>query len=140
MFSPVLVPCVQATRAGQSASIQFTLQPCQQTGLGLLRMAQLRIRPLSIFQAEGVLSMGDLSIQETLGALAVGPQVHTDLPAALLVERSLRLGESCLAANGALVAYTGSRTGRSPKDKFTVEDNLTHALVCLLYTSPSPRD
>jgi len=73
--------------------------------------------------------MGDLSIQETLGALAVGPQVHTDLPAALLVERSLRLGESCLAANGALVAYTGSRTGRSPKDKFTVEDNLTHALV-----------
>jgi phosphoenolpyruvate carboxykinase (ATP) len=34
-----------------------------------------------------------------------------------------------LAANGALVAVTGARTGRSPKDKFTVDDAVTHELV-----------
>ena len=34
-----------------------------------------------------------------------------------------------MAANGALVAVTGARTGRSPKDKFTVDDAVTHELV-----------
>jgi len=34
-----------------------------------------------------------------------------------------------LAANGALVAVTGARTGRSPKDKFIVDDAATHELV-----------
>ena len=38
-------------------------------------------------------------------------------------------GEGRLAANGALVANTVPRTGRSPKDKFIVDDEITHALV-----------
>jgi phosphoenolpyruvate carboxykinase (ATP) len=38
-------------------------------------------------------------------------------------------GEGRLAANGALVANTAPRTGRSPKDKFTVDDEVTHALI-----------
>ena len=46
-----------------------------------------------------------------------------------LLESALLRGEARLAANGALVAYTGTRTGRSPKDKFTVDDQVTHALV-----------
>ena len=35
-------------------------------------------------------------------------------------------GEARLASNGALVATTGARTGRSPRDKFTVDDAVTH--------------
>ena len=42
-----------------------------------------------------------------------------------LVEAALRRGESELAARGSLVAATGKRTGRSPKDKFTVKDAIT---------------
>jgi phosphoenolpyruvate carboxykinase (ATP) len=81
------------------------------------------------FRAEGILSMGSLSIAESLQALSSGPQVHANLPVAQLIETALALGEARLAANGALVAYTGSRTGRSPKDKFIVDDPLTHNQV-----------
>jgi phosphoenolpyruvate carboxykinase (ATP) len=73
--------------------------------------------------------MASLSGAETLKALASGPQVHSNLQVAQLVEIALMRGEARLAANGALVAVTGSRTGRSPKDKFTVDDAITHAQV-----------
>jgi phosphoenolpyruvate carboxykinase (ATP) len=73
--------------------------------------------------------MAIFSQAEALRELAVGPQVHTNLPVAQLVESALVRGESHLAANGALVAYTGSRTGRSPKDKFIVDDEVTHTQV-----------
>ena len=73
--------------------------------------------------------MGTVLTLEELHSLASGPQVHGNLPVAQLVECALRRGEARLAANGALVAYTGDRTGRSPKDKFTVDDPLTHELV-----------
>jgi phosphoenolpyruvate carboxykinase (ATP) len=45
------------------------------------------------------------------------------------IETALLLGEAHLAANGALMAVTGARTGRSPKDKFIVDDAGTHKLV-----------
>jgi phosphoenolpyruvate carboxykinase (ATP) len=73
--------------------------------------------------------MAYLSAEETLQELAVGPQVHSNTPVVQLIESAIRRGEGRLAANGALVAYTGSRTGRSPKDKFTVDDATTHSLV-----------
>jgi phosphoenolpyruvate carboxykinase (ATP) len=73
--------------------------------------------------------MGGLLTVEELHSLASGPQVHGNLPVAQLVECALKRGEGRLAANGALVAATGARTGRSPKDKFTVDDALTHELV-----------
>jgi phosphoenolpyruvate carboxykinase (ATP) len=73
--------------------------------------------------------MGSLLTVKELHSLASGPQVHSNLPAAQLVECALQRGEARLAANGALVAYTGARSGRSPKDKFTVDDPLTHELV-----------
>jgi phosphoenolpyruvate carboxykinase (ATP) len=49
-------------------------------------------------------------------------RVHANLTAAALVEAAVRRGEGVLAASGALATFTGSRTGRSPKDKFTARD------------------
>jgi phosphoenolpyruvate carboxykinase (ATP) len=73
--------------------------------------------------------MAHLSEAESLQALAAGGRVHANLCVAQLVETALVLGEARLAANGALVAVTGARTGRSPKDKFIVDDAVTHELV-----------
>ena len=51
--------------------------------------------------------------------------VHRNLFPAELVEAAVRKGEGQLAARGSLVAETGKRTGRSPKDKFTIKDPIT---------------
>ena len=51
-------------------------------------------------------------------------RTHFNLSPAALVEHSIRRNEAKLAANGALVGYT-NRTGRSPKDKFIVQDETT---------------
>lgn len=42
-----------------------------------------------------------------------------------LYEKSLQAGESKIASGGALAADTGEHTGRSPKDKFIVFDEIT---------------
>ena len=47
---------------------------------------------------------------------------HWNLPIPALYEHSLRRGESELAAGGGLVVTTGEYTGRSPKDKFIVDE------------------
>jgi phosphoenolpyruvate carboxykinase (ATP) len=47
---------------------------------------------------------------------------YWNLRPAVLVAESLRRGESTLSDRGALVARTGKRTGRSPKDKFVVRE------------------
>lgn len=46
-----------------------------------------------------------------------------------LTEDTLRLGEGRLNDTGALVINTGEFTGRSPKDKFIVRDNITDKTV-----------
>lgn len=46
-----------------------------------------------------------------------------------LIELSLARGETRLAANGALTAETGARTGRSPKDRFIVDEPGSRALI-----------
>ena len=56
-------------------------------------------------------------------------KVHRNLFPAALVEAALRRGEAELAAGGSLVAGTGKRTGRSPKDKFTIKDAVTEDKV-----------
>jgi phosphoenolpyruvate carboxykinase (ATP) len=48
--------------------------------------------------------------------------VHWNYPAAQLVEQAVHRGEGHLSAGGALVTDTGHHTGRSPNDKFTVEE------------------
>ncbi len=49
-------------------------------------------------------------------------KVHWNLSVARLVEESVRRGEGLLTSSGALNAMTGKRTGRSPRDKWTVEE------------------
>jgi phosphoenolpyruvate carboxykinase (ATP) len=52
-----------------------------------------------------------------------------NLPPAQLVEESLVLGMGELASSGALSIDTGEFTGRSPKDRFIVEDDITRDTV-----------
>src|SRR5215217_5165094 len=65
---------------------------------------------------------------ERLGMTGYGA-VHENLPPARLVEAAVRRREGMLAENGALVAKTGKRTGRSPRDRFIVEDDVTRDKV-----------
>ncbi len=56
-------------------------------------------------------------------------KVYVNLPASELIKMALARKEGVLAANQALTVNTGSRTGRSPKDRFIVKDPLTENTV-----------
>ncbi len=55
--------------------------------------------------------------------------VAYNLEAPALYEFALQRQEGVLAKGGAFVAETGVHTGRSPKDKFVVDDSKTHDTV-----------
>jgi phosphoenolpyruvate carboxykinase (ATP) len=55
--------------------------------------------------------------------------VHFNLTPASLYEHAIRRGEGMLALDGPLVCRTGSHTGRSPNDKFTVKEPSSEAQV-----------
>lgn len=55
--------------------------------------------------------------------------IHYQLTPDELVADTLRIGEGVLSNTGALVIQTGEFTGRSPKDKFIVKDEITTGTV-----------
>ena len=55
--------------------------------------------------------------------------VHWNLTAPALYEHAIRAREASVVQGGALCAETGVHTGRSPKDKHTVADELTEGSV-----------
>lgn len=57
--------------------------------------------------------------------LSLKNEIHYQLSPDELVQDTLRLNEGVLNDTGALVIHTGEFTGRSPKDKFTVRDEIT---------------
>jgi phosphoenolpyruvate carboxykinase (ATP) len=61
---------------------------------------------------------------EKLGLSHLGA-VHENLPPARLVEAAVRRREGMIAGSGTLACCTGKRTGRSPKDRFIVENAVT---------------
>jgi len=60
---------------------------------------------------------------------AVATRIHANLGPASLIEHAIRRGEGHLSDRGAFTAITTPHTGRSPKDKFVVEDELTAGAV-----------
>jgi phosphoenolpyruvate carboxykinase (ATP) len=58
------------------------------------------------------------------------PEVYRNLPPCRLYEHAIRFEkDACIAVNGALVAYSGKKTGRSPKDKRVVRHPSSEADV-----------
>jgi phosphoenolpyruvate carboxykinase (ATP) len=60
---------------------------------------------------------------------AMQNKAHVNLSISQLVDMALARNEGELASNQALVVKTGARTGRSPKDRFIVKDDVTAAAV-----------
>src|SRR5690625_7879893 len=54
---------------------------------------------------------------------------HNNLSVPQLVEKILCLNEGTLSATGAVRSTTGEYTGRSPKDRFIVKDDVSEDLV-----------
>lgn len=52
-----------------------------------------------------------------------------NLQPATLIEQTIIKGQGALSSSGALVVKTGKFTGRSPKDRFIVEDDITSSTV-----------
>ena len=72
-----------------------------------------------------------MSMREKLaeaGYINLG-EIFDNLSPALLVEQALRRGEGVLSSTGALAVETGKYTGRSPEDRFVVEDETTKDTV-----------
>ncbi|MCW5754308.1 MAG: phosphoenolpyruvate carboxykinase (ATP) [Phycisphaeraceae bacterium] len=65
-----------------------------------------------------------------LARLNLSPERNAvNLAPAELIERAIKAGEGRLAANGALVCMTGSRTGRSPNDKYLEDSSAIHGKI-----------
>jgi phosphoenolpyruvate carboxykinase (ATP) len=56
-------------------------------------------------------------------------RAHVNMPTAALVEEAVRRNEGILTSLGAISCRTGTRTGRSPGDKFAVKDAETASLI-----------
>ncbi|MBY0124181.1 phosphoenolpyruvate carboxykinase (ATP) [Bacillus sp. S/N-304-OC-R1] len=66
--------------------------------------------------------MNSVSIPNQLSDLLKGNNIQVQLSVPQLVEKVLNRKEGSLTSTGAVVATTGKYTGRSPKDKYIVEE------------------
>ncbi|MFB5663828.1 phosphoenolpyruvate carboxykinase (ATP) [Alteribacillus sp. HJP-4] len=66
--------------------------------------------------------MTTMNFSAELSNLLKGKNIDKNLPVSRLVEKSLMRREGVLTSNGALSVNTGKYTGRSPKDKFIVDE------------------
>jgi phosphoenolpyruvate carboxykinase (ATP) len=57
--------------------------------------------------------------------LRLSANIHYQAAPEELIQDTLRIGEGVMSDTGALVIHTGEFTGRSPRDKFTVKDEIT---------------
>lgn len=69
--------------------------------------------------------MNSVSIPNKLTELLKGNNIHVQLSVPQLVEKVLHRQEGSLTSTGAVCATTGKYTGRSPKDKYIVEEAST---------------
>ena len=74
-----------------------------------------------------MINVGNTPIDTSLDSISLGSvaRVHWNLPPAKLILQTLLRGEGVLTPQGALSISTGSFTGRSPKDRFIVQDDHT---------------
>lgn len=68
-------------------------------------------------------------VESTNEVINMQIKTHVNLSIKELVDFALARGEGELASNQALVVRTGARTGRSPKDRFIVRDEITDTTV-----------
>lgn len=70
-------------------------------------------------------------LQDCQVELAIEPkgQVHNELSPAELIEHAIHKKEASLSATGALNIMTGTFTGRSPRDRYLVRDEVTEGTV-----------
>lgn len=69
--------------------------------------------------------MNSVEIANELKELLNGENIKVQLSVPQLVEKATERGEAALTVDGALCAETGKYTGRSPKDKYIVEEEST---------------
>ena len=73
--------------------------------------------------------MSSTSVSEGIVAYNSAKSIDHNLSTPELIERAIKSGDGIMASNGALVAYTGKYTGRTPQDKRTVRDATTEDSV-----------
>lgn len=74
---------------------------------------------------DGIIKMNSIDTVSELNELLTGHNVSVQLSVPQLVEKATSRGEAVLTSTGAVKAETGKYTGRSPQDKYIVEEPIS---------------
>ena len=75
------------------------------------------------------LNLKRLDTADDISDTPANPRIWHDMSPAALAELAVQRREGRFASNGAVAVETGTRTGRSPKDRFIVEEPGSAALI-----------